>query len=423
MQNSSDRLQQLTIPNGQAIDTAKLLDEFCASRIWSNAQPNEVGSCAWSSDGQYFAWSCGYRIVKVVPWIRYKQWKDDVNKKGSEASLERPEEVIIDTGEYVQSIAFGARSKAVRRNSIRSNLFRYLVFDDVVLVTGLCNGRIRTWDIKTGSLQVELIDHTRSITDLSFSPTGTWRLLSASLEGCLKVWDMEDDGNLIKTLWTKSKSVFGCAWSPTGRVMASVGDYKSVLLWDMETYTILRSLVGHQHDVRKCCFSADGALLATSSYDTRVIVWKVDEGVPLLYLFHLLPPPSMIFAGGANGCYVRCVSFSPDGTHVGTVCDDGFVRYWDLMEPQVPVLASPTAGALSCQFSPDGSVLAVGTIQGKALLWQTDVVIPSLQHLCRLSIRRYFSSVPVESLGLLPQRIRQFLKYEFFWNAHLNSNL
>lgn len=39
-----------------------------------------------------------------------------------------------------------------------------------------------------------------------------------------------------------------------------------------------------------------------------------------------------------------------------------FVRFWDLMEPQFPVLASPVTGALSCQFSPRGSVLLAGSV-------------------------------------------------------------
>lgn len=41
---------------------------------------------------------------------------------------------------------------------------------------------------------------------------------------------------------------------------------------------------------------------------------------------HLLPPPSVIFAGGSNGSCVRCLSFSSDGSHLGTVCDDGWAN-------------------------------------------------------------------------------------------------
>lgn len=37
---------------------------------------------------------------------------------------------------------------------------------------------------------------------------------------------------------------------------------------------------------------------------------------------HLFPPPSPIFAGGANDRWVRSVSFCPDGQHIASVTDD-----------------------------------------------------------------------------------------------------
>ena len=37
---------------------------------------------------------------------------------------------------------------------------------------------------------------------------------------------------------------------------------------------------------------------------------------------HVFPPLAAVFAGGANNHCVRDVSFSPDGSHIATVCDD-----------------------------------------------------------------------------------------------------
>lgn len=43
-------------------------------------------------------------------------------------------------------------------------------------------------------------------------------------------------------------------------------------------------LEGHHHDVVACDFSRDGALLATASCDTRVIVWDIHTRTMLLEL-------------------------------------------------------------------------------------------------------------------------------------------
>ncbi len=65
-----------------------------------------------------------------------------------------------------------------------------------------------------------------------------------------------------------------------------------VFLWDMDKYTLIRKLEGHHNDVVSCEFSPDGALLATASYDTRVIVWDPHTATVLLELGYvtLFPP-------------------------------------------------------------------------------------------------------------------------------------
>ena len=48
-------------------ETMKLLQDLAPSLNPGGQQiVGSCGSCAWSSDGRYFAWSCGHRIVKVI---------------------------------------------------------------------------------------------------------------------------------------------------------------------------------------------------------------------------------------------------------------------------------------------------------------------------------------------------------------------
>jgi WD40 repeat protein len=51
-----------------------------------------------------------------------------------------------------------------------------------------------------------------------------------------------------------------------------------VILWDLLSKYVPFHLQGHYNDVIGCCFSPDGALLATASLDTRVIIWDALTG-------------------------------------------------------------------------------------------------------------------------------------------------
>ncbi|XP_040857612.1 WD repeat and SOCS box-containing protein 1 isoform X3 [Ochotona curzoniae] len=263
---------------------------------------------------------------------------------------------------------------------------------------------------KIGKLLLNLVDHTEVVRDLTFAPDGSLILVSASRDKTLRVWDLKDDGNMMKVLRGHQNWVYSCAFSPDSSMLCSVGASKAVFLWNMDTYTMIRKLEGHYHDVVACDFSPDGALLATASYDTRVYIWDPYIGEILMEFGHLFPPPTPIFAGGANDRWVRSVSFSHDGLHVASLADDKMVRFWRIDEDH-PVQVAPLNNGLCCAFSTDGSVLAAGTQDGSVYFWATPRQVPSLQHLCRMSVRRVMSTHEVQELPI-PSKVLEYLSYQ-----------
>ncbi|XP_048374810.1 WD repeat and SOCS box-containing protein 1 [Sphaerodactylus townsendi] len=253
------------------------------------------------------------------------------------------------------------------------------------------------------------MDHTEVVRDLTFAPDGSLILVSASRDKTLRVWDLKDDGNMMKVLRGHPNWVYSCAFSPDSSILCSVGASKTVLLWDMDKYSLIRKLEGHHNDVVACEFSPDGALLATASYDTCVSVWDPYIGIVLMEFGHLFPAPSPIFAGGANDRWVRAVSFSHDGLHVASVADDKMVRFWRIDE-DCPVQVAPLSNGLCCAFSTDGSVLAAGTQDGSVYFWATPRHVASLQHLCRMAVRRVMVTSQVEALPI-PSTVVAFLSY------------
>jgi len=154
----------------------------------------------------------------------------------------------------------------------------------------------------------------------------------------------------------------------------------------MKTYTLFRKLEGHVNNVVSCCFSPDSAVLATASWDTQVILWDPYMGKKLKVLYHLYPPPNMIYAAGENNSWVRGVSYSKDGLNVVTISDDQYaiskrfypivilsiiiniitlvrslIRFWNLMgEVDPEAIAVEDDDILCCSYSPSGRCVAVG---------------------------------------------------------------
>uniref|UniRef100_A0A673BSD9 WD repeat and SOCS box-containing protein 1-like n=1 Tax=Sphaeramia orbicularis TaxID=375764 RepID=A0A673BSD9_9TELE len=361
----------------------------------------EAWTVAFAPNGSYLAWSQGHRI----PWFCTNASSPRrLSRQNSDGGAlipapGEPREHTIDCGDIVWGLAFGSSvpEKQSRCVNIEWHRFKFGQ-DQLLLATGLSNGRIKIWDVYTGKLLLNLMDHTDIVRDLTFAPDGSLMLVSASRDKTLRVWDLKDDGNMVKVLRGHQNWVYCSAFSPDSSILCSVGAGKAVFLWNMDKYTLIRKLEGHHNDVVSCEFSPDGALLATASYDTRVIVWDHHKATVLLELGHLFPPPSPIFAGGANDRWVRSVSFCPDGRHIASITDDKLVRFWST-EERAPEAIAPLSNGLCCAFSPEGSVLAAGTRDGSVHFWACPRSIASLH------------SRQVEALAI-PTPLRDYLTYK-----------
>ncbi|PLZ77849.1 hypothetical protein CBP16_20470, partial [Fischerella thermalis WC217] len=60
-----------------------------------------------------------------------------------------------------------------------------------------------------------------------------------------------------------------------GRILASGGKQGVVQLWDLTTGKLLNTLEGHTDWVSTIAFSPDGKLFASGGYDKRILVWRI----------------------------------------------------------------------------------------------------------------------------------------------------
>ncbi|MCB9610680.1 MAG: WD40 repeat domain-containing protein [Polyangiaceae bacterium] len=121
-----------------------------------------------------------------------------------------------------------------------------------------------------------------------------------------------------------------------------------------------RPLNGHQAGVTAVTFSADGARVATASWDGTARVWLADGlGEPVVLRGHDGP--------------VWDAAFSPDGERVVTASPDLTARVWAADGEGEPVLLRGHEDAVvAASFSPDGDRVLTASFDGTARVWAAD---------------------------------------------------
>ncbi len=205
---------------------------------------------------------------------------------------------------------------------------------------------IKLWDTTTGRELRTLTGHEGWILGLSFSPDGVL-LASSGSDGAVMLWDVAS-GEVVRTMnwldWTWADSV---AFSPDGRLIASGMANGTTRLWETATGQISRTLgKGDWTWIFGVAFSPDGKLLAAGSWDGNVQLWDLTSDTQVRTFNH--------------PWQVHEVAFSPDGRLLATASRLGTVKLWDVASGNEAGSVTLDKKVNSVAFSPDGRLLAIG---------------------------------------------------------------
>ena len=148
------------------------------------------------------------------------------------------------------------------------------------------------------------------------------------------------------TLKGHKRAVYSICFSPDGKILASGSWDKTIKLWDVVTGKNTATLSGHTERVEAIAFSPDGKILASMGLDWILRLWEVPSG-------------KAIATFPKRGAHSDRLSFSRDGKTVF----NGL--YWDI--PTRTLRQELKAGfpkdlrfnVQSSPYDPDGKFLGV----------------------------------------------------------------
>ena len=242
------------------------------------------------------------------------------------------------------------------------------------------------WDLNHKEIISRLMGHlvglaaASDIIDVSFSPDGS-RLASSGDDRVVLIWDLAENKPIISLEGAHTSSITTIKWSPDGSKLASGSGQHSfpgdntIVLWDLNksrgttivegnTEVVLgepiATLRGHSGGVNSLDWSSDGKMLASGSDDGTIILWDPINGKRLATL-----------TGHVDR--INSVAFNPAGTKIVSASADNNVIVWDITQDQLAKSLEGHSGEItSLVWSSDGNRLASGSADASIVIWDVD---------------------------------------------------
>ncbi|XP_045885584.1 coronin-7-like isoform X1 [Micropterus dolomieu] len=163
------------------------------------------------------------------------------------------------------------------QNSVNVVDFSWDPFDTHRLAVAGDDAKIRVWQVPEGGLKETLTEpelilqgHTEKIYSIRFHPLASGLLVSSSYDLTVRLWNLET-GEQVKLLTGHQDQVFCMAWSPDGKLLATVCKDGKVRIYDprKSTAPVQEGPGPEGHRGARVVWVCEGKYLLVSGFDSR----------------------------------------------------------------------------------------------------------------------------------------------------------
>ncbi len=250
--------------------------------------------------------------------------------------------------------------------------------DRKTLASGSEDKTIKLWDATSGKEIRSFTNETEEITKVAFDAEG--KMLVGMSSSAIKFWEIAS-GKEVGSVTERNMGAFSMAFDSKTNLLAIGGVDSNIKLWDTQSNKKPSILRGYAYPAKFIAFSPDGRTLASSRLD-GVRIWDGENGSNMRVI-----TPSF-------GASVRSIAFSPDSRWivVGSSFQKEFAEFPDSIKKQLGIEETvPTIKVYELQtgnlvrvikahedsinalaFSPDGKIIASGSVDKNIKLWDTE---------------------------------------------------